>query len=342
MAHGLAGIKEMRLDAYAEVFARAGYNVFVFDYRHFGESGGSPRQLLDIKKQLQDWRAAIYYVTQTNSMDASDIILWGSSLSGGHVMEIAAQMPKMKAVIAQVPHVNGLASGLAAGLISSIRLTFAGLKDVFGSLIGRAPLYVNASGQPGELALMTAPGEVDGYLKLVPEGRAFEQQVAARFALQMSRYNPGKKLKSLTMPTLVQVGLHDKTTPARATTKACKGAKSVELKTYSLGHFEPYVDPVFPSFVADQVAFLDRVTGAAVGFGRATEEALPVSVASEVPQTTFSLPTDTFEKFIAPKNWALISMMHGLLIAGADRALDHAGRPKKYARLTKPLTQSRS
>lgn len=55
MAHGLAGVKEMRLDAYAERFASAGYNVLVFDYRHFGASAGAPRQLLDLGKQRRDW-----------------------------------------------------------------------------------------------------------------------------------------------------------------------------------------------------------------------------------------------------------------------------------------------
>ncbi|MGX9145996.1 hypothetical protein [Mesorhizobium sp. 128a] len=48
MAHGLGGIKEMRLDAFAERFSDAGYACLVFDYRNFGASEGAPRQLLDI------------------------------------------------------------------------------------------------------------------------------------------------------------------------------------------------------------------------------------------------------------------------------------------------------
>ena len=46
MAHGFSGVREQRLDAYAERFAQAGLAVLVFDYRHFGASGGEPRQLL--------------------------------------------------------------------------------------------------------------------------------------------------------------------------------------------------------------------------------------------------------------------------------------------------------
>ena len=47
MAHGLGGVREERLDTFAERFAAAGYACLVFDYRHFGASGGEPRQLLD-------------------------------------------------------------------------------------------------------------------------------------------------------------------------------------------------------------------------------------------------------------------------------------------------------
>lgn len=59
MAHGLGGVKEERLDAFAERFTAQGYACLVFDYRYFGASGGQPRQLLDVKAQLADWKAAV-------------------------------------------------------------------------------------------------------------------------------------------------------------------------------------------------------------------------------------------------------------------------------------------
>ncbi|MBE7161947.1 MAG: alpha/beta hydrolase, partial [Williamsia herbipolensis] len=59
LGHGLGAVKEMRLDAYAERFADAGYHALAFDYRHFGASGGEPRQLLDVDRQREDWHAAI-------------------------------------------------------------------------------------------------------------------------------------------------------------------------------------------------------------------------------------------------------------------------------------------
>lgn len=54
MAHGLGGTRRMRLTAFAERFVAEGYACLVFDYRYFGDSEGQPRQLLDIKSQLED------------------------------------------------------------------------------------------------------------------------------------------------------------------------------------------------------------------------------------------------------------------------------------------------
>ena len=59
MAHGFSGTKELRLPAYAERFCAAGIGVLLFDYRHFGASGGEPRELLDISRQHADFHSAL-------------------------------------------------------------------------------------------------------------------------------------------------------------------------------------------------------------------------------------------------------------------------------------------
>lgn len=261
MAHGISGVKEFRLDAYAEKFSQAGYNVFVFDYRYFGESEGQPRQLFNIAWQHQDYLAAIEYVTAVYKISRDKVILWGSSMSGGHVMAVGATLPDLAGVIAQVPHVNGFASVSLTPFVVALKLSCLALQDLLGSVLGREPVYVNAAGKPGEVALMTGPGEEGRYWKLGPPGFPFDQRIAARALLSLVRYNPGEKLKRLKAPALVQVGLKDITTPAGAVIKACRRASTVELKTYAVGHFEPYVEPAFSTFISDQIAFLNRITG---------------------------------------------------------------------------------
>jgi fermentation-respiration switch protein FrsA (DUF1100 family) len=58
MGHGFTGTQD-QLAPYAERFAAAGLAVLTFDYRHFGASDGQPRQIVDVRKQLEDWQAAI-------------------------------------------------------------------------------------------------------------------------------------------------------------------------------------------------------------------------------------------------------------------------------------------
>ena len=137
LAHGWTGVREQRLDAYAERFAAAGLAALVFDYRHFGASDGQPRQLLDIRRQHADWRAAVAYARGLAGIDPARVALWGSSFSGGHVIEVAARDPRIAAVVAQVPFVDGLANLTRLGRLHALRLTLAGLRDQLGALAGR-------------------------------------------------------------------------------------------------------------------------------------------------------------------------------------------------------------
>jgi hypothetical protein len=59
LASGLSCVREQRLDAFGERFAAAGIHALAFDYRHFGASGGQPRQLMSAARQRQDWRSEL-------------------------------------------------------------------------------------------------------------------------------------------------------------------------------------------------------------------------------------------------------------------------------------------
>jgi dienelactone hydrolase len=103
MAHGFSAVRDQRLDAYAERFVGAGIGVLLFDYRYFGDSSGQPRQLLDIKAQLADWRRAVAHARTVDWADTGRLALFGSSFSGGHVVAIAADDPGVAAVVSQAP-----------------------------------------------------------------------------------------------------------------------------------------------------------------------------------------------------------------------------------------------
>src|SRR5688500_3805959 len=82
LGHGFSGTKGLAR-VYAEQFAAAGLAVLVFDYRHFGASGGEPRQIVDVGKQRADYHAAVHYARTLPRVDPARIAVWGTSFSGG-------------------------------------------------------------------------------------------------------------------------------------------------------------------------------------------------------------------------------------------------------------------
>jgi pimeloyl-ACP methyl ester carboxylesterase len=256
MAHGLGGVREMRLDAYAERFAAAGYACLVFDYRHFGASGGQPRQLLSIRRQLQDWRAAVAYARSRPETDPRRVVLWGTSFSGGHVLTTAAQDPDVAAVIAQGLFTDGVASALAMRPISSVKVMARAVRDVVGMCLGRAPVLVATAGRPGSAALMNAPDAEPGYLALVPGDVPFENRVAARFALDIVRYRPGRRTRGIVCPVLFCVCETDSVAPSGPTLRYARKAPHGEIRRYPDGHFDIYRGEPFERVLHDQLAFL--------------------------------------------------------------------------------------
>ena len=258
MAHGFGGVREARLNAYAERFQRAGHTVFVFDYRHFGSSSGEPRQLISIRRQLADWRAAVAFARSLDGVDPGRVALWGTSFSGGHVLAIAARDSRIAAVIAQVPFMNGLATVAARGARDGLRLAMAGLRDAIGASAGRRSRYVPIVGQPGELAAMTAPGAEAGCRALFPPGFPWRNEVAARIFLATGFYMPGRHARRVRCPLLVQVADEDVITPPAPAMRAARRAPGGELRRYSGGHFDIYLGEPFERVVADQLSFLAR------------------------------------------------------------------------------------
>lgn len=258
MAHGLGGTRKMRLTAFAERFTAEGYACLVFDYRHFGDSEGQPRQLLDIERQLEDWKAAINYARSLPNIDHSKIILWGTSFSGGHVLSTAAQDLGIRAVISQCPFTDGLASSLAMNPVTSAKLTALAVRDRIGAAFGNAPIMVPLSAASGETALMNAVDVVSGLSEITKNDPDYKNYVAARFALDIIRYYPGRQTTKIKAPVLFCVCETDTVAPAKMTLRHAKRTPHKEIKLYSYGHFEIYVGDAFEHVVKDQIDFLKR------------------------------------------------------------------------------------
>lgn len=260
MAHGFGAVRALRLDAYAERFAAAGYIVVAFDYRGFGDSDGEPRQVLNIKAQHADWRAALQYARELPDTDGSRLIAWGTSFAGGHVITLAGTGEPLAAIVAQVPHISGPAAVRATGLRASLRLAPFGVLDQLRAWLKRSPVYVNSAGASGDTAVMTSPDALDGMEKLIAESGlatdSYPKTVAARIVLRIGAYSPGRYARGIACPALIQIAEHDAVTPTHVAMKAADKMANPIVHVYDCGHFDPYVEPLFSTVVADQLAFL--------------------------------------------------------------------------------------
>ncbi len=256
IGHGLGAVREMRLDAFAERFCKAGYACLVFDYRHFGASEGEPRQLLDINLQLDDWAAAIAYARSCPVADPERVILWGTSFGGGHVIVAGVRDQRVAAVISQCPFTDGPASVLAADRLGLVKAGGLALRDIAGAMIGRKPTMVPIAGPPGSAALMATPDAEAGYLGLVPGGVPFRNEVAARFALRIGFYRPGRQTPKLRCPALFCICEADSVAPAAPSRRHARRAPYGEIRIYPEGHFDIYAGEPFERVAADQITFL--------------------------------------------------------------------------------------
>jgi cephalosporin-C deacetylase-like acetyl esterase len=186
MAHGYAGTKYHGLEPMAEAFAEAGFVVLVHDHRGFGESGGQPRQDVNPWQQITDWRHAISYLQDRPEVDENRVGLWGTSFAGGHAIVLGATDRRLKAVVAQVPTIDGHASGLrrvAPEAVADLEAQFAA--DDRAQLRGKPPATLAiVSEEATETTSYKAPDAVSFYLRPVPNG---VWRIKSRFAQRDGR-----------------------------------------------------------------------------------------------------------------------------------------------------------
>jgi dienelactone hydrolase len=244
----------------ANDFADAGYLAFTFDYRNFGESGGEPRQVVDIEGQLSDIRAAVEFARRRPGVDPRRIVLWGTSLGGGHVVTAASRDTQIAAVIAQVPF-NGFPDRVEGrSSAATARLLWAMVVDSLRGILHLRPHYIPAVGGEGELAVMSSR-EVSAVIAGM-DSRTWENSTAPRSLFAMMSYKPGKSAPDVVAPLMVCIGEGDKESPAEKAAALAHLAPRGELRTYPLAHFDFYRDGERQRITGDQIAFLDRVLDA--------------------------------------------------------------------------------
>ncbi|MGW6426709.1 alpha/beta hydrolase [Nocardia sp. NPDC055053] len=189
LGHGWGGGKTTA-ERYAALFAAAGMITLTFTHSSWFGSG-SPLQLVGPAPELDDnneatarvrfirdlidpwaWtqnvRAALDYLEGEPNLDRSRIGLWGTSFGGGIAIHVAANDPRVKVLVVQVPAI-------------ALSKTSA-----------------------WELAQHRAIATARGDFAAIPQGvDQFPDSDGTPYLAALARFDPSTQLDRLTMPTLI-------------------------------------------------------------------------------------------------------------------------------------------
>jgi uncharacterized protein len=244
MAHGYAGTKYHGLEPLAEAYAESGFVVLLHDHRNFGDSGGEPRHDVNPWQQISDWRRAISWLQERPKVDENRIGLWGTSYAGGHAIVLGATDRRIKAVVAQVPTIDGYATGLrrvAPETVAALEARFAA--DERAQLRGEPPAnQLIVSDDPAKPASYNAPDAVSFYLQPIPDG-IWENKVTVRSTRWARMYAPGEFVERVSpTPLPMVVATHDHVAVTDLALKAYERAlEPKRLVMIRGGHFDPYM-----------------------------------------------------------------------------------------------------
>jgi uncharacterized protein len=261
MAHGFGGTKDSGLQPFAERISAAGIDVLAFDYRGFGASEGVPRQSISIKRQIRDYHAAVEAAKAIPDVDGGRIAIWGTSMSGGHVLHVAADCDDVAAVIAMTPLTDGLAAGRAAigqtGVFTALSWTASGAVSRISLARGKAARLMPLVARPGQRGALALDGAYESYTSMA--GPTWRNEIDSAVGFEMGAIRTAASARRLQSRLLVQIADFDRYVPADSVARTAALGRA-EVRHYPCDHFDVWPGhDYFEQVAADQVSFLTRV-----------------------------------------------------------------------------------
>jgi fermentation-respiration switch protein FrsA (DUF1100 family) len=245
MCHGYSAVKELFLDAFAEVFCDAGMCALVYDNRCLGASDGLPRQEIDPWAQVKDYRHALTYACTREEVDRDRIGIWGSSYSGAHVIVVGAIDRRVKCVSCQVPLISGHANSrrlVRADLIAPTREMFDADREA--RYRGEPPATIPVVAPEGEPCALPTGDSYDWFTTSGAErAPSWINECTLRSIEMFWEYEPGAYLPHVSpTPLLMVVASGDHLTVSDLAIDAFERAREPKkLEILPGGHFDAYI-----------------------------------------------------------------------------------------------------
>lgn len=149
VAGPMTSVKEQVTGVYAAALAVRGIAALALDHRHYGESGGRPRQYENPPDKIADLRAAVELLAGHPSIDGARIGMLGICLGAGYAAAATAEQPLVRAlatVAGYFPDPHAMRAADPAGFQAEIDTGIAARED---HQRGGEPALVPAAGAGG-------------------------------------------------------------------------------------------------------------------------------------------------------------------------------------------------
>ena len=259
VAGSLTSVKEQMAATYGQKLAEKGFVALAFDYSHYGESEGQPRQLESPEEKLADLKAAVGYLASLPFVQAVGMV--GVCTSAGNAAYLAAEDPRVKAIATVAaflpePSLNQRVFGApevarrrAAGAAAKLRFEATGEQLMLPTYSTVDPTAVNYNPK----------GSYDYYFNKQRGGVPEWQNAFAVMSFgPFLDFNPIAKAPSIKMPTMV-VHSDGSAFPDQAKKFHSQLAGPKELAWGDGNHYDYYDQPAQVDFAVKNVAeFLHR------------------------------------------------------------------------------------
>ena len=250
--------------AFAEAFARAGFVSLVFDYRHWGDSEGEPRNQLFPLDEVEDVRNAITWTAGQPEVDPSRVSLWGTSFGGGIAVYTATFDRRVKAVVAQVPYLVDIETRFKEdpeGWTSQGKFLQRDRTERYPS--GRVS-YLNIISGVGEPCVFPGQEAYNEYQALVRDSPkqppTWRNEITLESLEKIREFDPVHTISLLSpTPLLIVAGLHDSFVPIEVLREVQKRAGgNAALKELPIKHFEVYTEPWRSRVTSEEIDWLKQ------------------------------------------------------------------------------------
>ena len=254
MANGFSLTHDDGLPAFAERFAGVGITALTFDFRHLGESGGEPRQVINTNRQQADFGAAVSFARGLEGVDGDAVAVWGFSSGGGLAIYTAAADHGIAAVIALCPATDTIAFLRRMPMRTLNAVNVAILRNI----LGRQRVHIPVAARPGSVAWFSQPEALPGFDAIRGDHSLWRNEFLPLSFAGATSFRAVRVAHRVRCPLFVCIGEQDQVVPRAAAERTAGRAPRGERGVYPIDHFGGFLGEDFERLVADQIEFLSR------------------------------------------------------------------------------------